>query len=148
MSRKRQTSPPMARAIVKSLVGERDWETPGGIPAYSYFAAMDLGSALAEYDQIHDLPEGDRMRDLMERLGEDGRAAGVSDYKMGERVVVRHPLTGDETPGEVRGFKSPNQRADGKVGYRVYLDGLGWTLATEDRMRREPRQESLPLEAS
>ena len=76
MSRDGQTPPRMAKVMVEALVGDRDWATPNGTPAYSYFAALDLKTALDEYEQIHGLPEGDRMRDIMERLGEDGRAAG------------------------------------------------------------------------
>ena len=36
------------------------------------FVEMTLEEALEEFDQIYQLNEGDRMRDLVERLGEDG----------------------------------------------------------------------------
>lgn len=42
--------------------------------AHSYFATMTLEEALEEFDQVFQLPEGFRMRELQERLGEDGRA--------------------------------------------------------------------------
>jgi hypothetical protein len=74
--RQTQTSPRMAKVFVEALVGDGEWETPSGTPAYSLFAVMDLESAHRAYEQIHALPEGDRLRDIMERLGEDGRVAG------------------------------------------------------------------------
>jgi hypothetical protein len=70
-----QVSPRMARVYVRALLGDGDWETPTGTPAYSYFATMDYREAMEAYEQIHQLPEGQRMRDLMERLGEDGRVS-------------------------------------------------------------------------
>ncbi len=76
--RSQQTSPRMAKVFVKTLIGDGDWETPSGTPIYSYFATLDLAGAHEAYDELHQLPEGDRLRDLMERLGEDGRAASVS----------------------------------------------------------------------
>lgn len=76
MNRSAQTSPRMARVFVKALLGDGEWETPSGTPAYSYFATLDLDAAHKAYEQLHELPEGERMRDLMERLGEDGRVAG------------------------------------------------------------------------
>ena len=64
----------MARVFVEALLGDPDWETPSGTPAHSYFALLDLDGAHKAYEEIYQLPEGDRMRDLVERLGEDGRA--------------------------------------------------------------------------
>ncbi len=72
--RRAQTSPQMARVFVKALLGE-EWVTPQGTPAHTYFATLDLQGAHEAYEQIHELPEGDRMRDLLERLGEDGTPA-------------------------------------------------------------------------
>jgi hypothetical protein len=70
----RQAPPNVARAMTRLLVGDSDWSTPVGTPAYSYFATMTLEAALEEFDQIYQLPEASRMRDLLERLGEDGSA--------------------------------------------------------------------------
>ncbi len=72
--RSAQTSPQMARVFVKALLGE-EWVTPQGTPAHTYFATLDLEGAHEAYEQIHELPEGDGMRDLLERLGEDGTPA-------------------------------------------------------------------------
>ncbi len=72
--RKVQTSPQMARVFVKALLGE-EWVTPSGTPAHTYFATLDLQGAHEAYEQIHQLGEGDGMRDLLERLGEDGTPA-------------------------------------------------------------------------
>ncbi len=69
--RKVQTSPQMARVFIRALLGE-EWETPSGTPAHTYFATLDLEGAHEAYEQIHQLPEGYRQRDLMQRLGEDG----------------------------------------------------------------------------
>ncbi len=74
MDRSAQTSPRMAKVFVKALLGDGEWETPSGTPAYSLFAVLDLEAAHQAYEEIHQLPEGMRMRDLVERLGEDGRA--------------------------------------------------------------------------
>ncbi len=76
MDRTAQTSPRMARVFVKALLGDGEWETPSGTPVYSHFCTMSLEDAHHEYEQLHQLSEGDRLRDLMERLGEDGRASG------------------------------------------------------------------------
>lgn len=73
--REKQTSVSMAKVFVRTLIGDAEWETPAGVPAYTYFAVLDLDSAHKAYEEIYQLPEGDRMRDLMERLGEDGRVA-------------------------------------------------------------------------
>lgn len=75
MDRTAQTSPRMAKVFVKALLDDGEWATPMGTPAYSYFATLDLEGAHEAYEQLHELPEGERMRDLMERLGEDGRIA-------------------------------------------------------------------------
>lgn len=69
-----QTSPRMAKVFAKTLLGDGEWETPSGTPVHSYFALMDLESAHQAYEEIYQLPEGDRLRDLWERIGEDGRA--------------------------------------------------------------------------
>ena len=71
-------SPRMAKAILKTLVGDGEWATPSGTPAYVLFATQSVGGALEEYEQVFELPEGERMRDIMERLGEDGRALSAS----------------------------------------------------------------------
>jgi hypothetical protein len=71
--RRSQTSPRMAKVFVEALIGDGEWVTPSGTPAYSLFAVMDLESAHRAYEEIHQLPEGMRMRDILERLGEDGR---------------------------------------------------------------------------
>jgi len=72
--RERQTSPRMARIFTDALLGDKEAQTPSGTPVYSYFATLDLQGAHRAYEQVYELPEGDRLRDLMERLGEDGRA--------------------------------------------------------------------------
>ena len=57
------------------LLGDEDAASPvSGTPVHSYFSAMSLGDAIEEFDQVYRLGEGDRMRDLLERMGEDGRA--------------------------------------------------------------------------
>lgn len=71
--RSQQTPPRMARVFVKALIGDGEWETPSGTPAYTLFAVRDLADSHKTYEEIHQLPEGDRPRDIMERLGEDGR---------------------------------------------------------------------------
>ena len=75
MSLERQCPPSLAKTITGLLLGEKDHEMPSGTPTHSYFATMSMRDALDEFDQIYRLNEGDRMRDLMERLGEDGSKA-------------------------------------------------------------------------
>lgn len=65
-----ETPPVVARALVAALVGDPEWRTPSGIPAYTYFAGLELMDAFREYRQVHQLPEGFRERDLMERMEE------------------------------------------------------------------------------
>ena len=72
MSLSRQCPPNVARAMTRLLLGDPDAVLPNsGTPVYSYFATMTLEDALEEFDQIYKLNEGDRLRDLMERMGED-----------------------------------------------------------------------------
>jgi hypothetical protein len=65
------TSELVARRIVDWLIDDEEWETPTGEKAYSYFMNMPTADAWKEYDQIYQLPEGLRMRDLMERLDKE-----------------------------------------------------------------------------
>jgi hypothetical protein len=60
--------------MTKLLVGDADGVLPSsGTVIHPYFATMTLEDALEEFDQVYQLNEGDRMRDLVERMGEDGR---------------------------------------------------------------------------
>ena len=75
MSLKKQCPPNVARAMTRLLLGDPDAVLPNsGTPVHTYFATMSLEDALEEFDQLYGLPEGDRLRDLTERMGEDGRA--------------------------------------------------------------------------
>lgn len=73
MSLKRPTPEFVARQMVGILVGNPDAELPGGMKVSDYFTGMDFDEALEEYDQVYNLPEWDRHRDLMERSDTDGR---------------------------------------------------------------------------
>ena len=65
------TSERMARCFVTSLLGDGEWEV-GGVLFAKHFESKRLSWAHKEYEQVHALPEGERVRDLMERSGLDG----------------------------------------------------------------------------
>jgi hypothetical protein len=61
----------LAKTITDCLLGEREHEMPSGRGTYTYFSGMTMREALDEFDQIYQLPEGMRVRDLMQRMEED-----------------------------------------------------------------------------
>lgn len=71
----------VAKGYVGALLGDGEARAPGrtpgrmGKPYFMFFIAMDALSARVEYEQIWQLPEHMRERDLMERMGLDGRVA-------------------------------------------------------------------------
>jgi len=65
------TSENLARSLVLNLIGDEDWTTPNGTKAYTYFQRLGKEEAFKEWRQIHQLPEGFRQRDLLERMEED-----------------------------------------------------------------------------
>jgi hypothetical protein len=71
----RQTPENVTKHMTKLLVGEADWITPGGTLARLYFRNMTFAEALEEFDQVFELPEGFRMRELQERIDVDERNA-------------------------------------------------------------------------
>lgn len=72
MSLARQCPPSLAKTITELLVGERDAALPHSErPIHAHFALRSIGDALEEFDQVYQLPESERLRDLMERMGED-----------------------------------------------------------------------------
>ncbi len=75
MSLNRQCPPGVARTMTRLLLGDEAAVLPtSSTPVHTYFATMTLADALDEFGYVYQLPEGDRMRDLLERMGEDGRA--------------------------------------------------------------------------
>ncbi len=66
-----RTPPVVARAFTAALLGDPEWRTPNGVEASTYFEALELNEAFKAYRQIHQLPEGFRQRDIIERLEED-----------------------------------------------------------------------------
>ena len=58
--------------MTRLCLGDEDAKTLAGVPIHSHFATMSLEDALEEFDQVYQLDEGDRLRDLHERMGEDG----------------------------------------------------------------------------
>jgi hypothetical protein len=63
-----------AKGLAKGLLGDEDADLPTSHkPIWRYFASMPLHRAMDEFRQLQQMPEGDRLRDLMERTGEDGR---------------------------------------------------------------------------
>ena len=78
MTQDRQCTPAVARAILDDLIGDPDAIAGHGasaVPLYTYFTLGTIGDALRSRKEIQQLPEHDRMRDIVERLGLDGRAA-------------------------------------------------------------------------
>lgn len=75
------TTNEQARAYVEELLGDGDATAPpspgqrAGKPYFHYFAGLSEESARAEFLQVKQLPEHYRERDLIERLGLDGRVA-------------------------------------------------------------------------
>lgn len=66
------TSENQARFIAEALFGDEEHRTPQGTLAYTYFQEMQTEEAWAEFRQMYwDMSEGDRPRDLMERMDED-----------------------------------------------------------------------------
>lgn len=61
----------MARALLHDLIGDEEWQTPNGTKAYTHFMKFTPQGAIKEWRQIHQLPEGFRQRDLLERMEED-----------------------------------------------------------------------------
>ena len=72
MSLTRQCPPQLAKAMTLLCLGKEDETTLAGIPIHTHFATMSLEDALEEFDQVYQLDEGSRFRDLLERMGEDG----------------------------------------------------------------------------
>ena len=72
MSLTKQCSPRIAKIITGLCLGDEDAKTLAGVPIHSHFAVMTLEDALEEFDQVYQLDEGSRIRDLHERMGEDG----------------------------------------------------------------------------
>ena len=71
MSLTKQCPKNVARAMTRLLLGDSDAVLPSsGTPVHAHFREMTLEDALEEFDQIYQLNEGDRMRDLMERMEE------------------------------------------------------------------------------
>jgi hypothetical protein len=70
-----------AKRYVEALLGEAELRTPGesvgrqGRPYFHYFLGMSTGEAEFEFIQLSQLPIQYRERDLIERMGLDGRAA-------------------------------------------------------------------------
>lgn len=64
----------VARILAHSLLGDAEFPI-GGIPAYTYFTSLSYEDATSEYWQLWELPDHDRPRDFMERMGLDGRVA-------------------------------------------------------------------------
>ena len=71
----------VAKFYVAMLIGDGEAVSPPakgqrrGRPYFHYFANLDEVSSRLEYEQVKQLPEHMRERDLMERMGLDGRAA-------------------------------------------------------------------------
>lgn len=76
-----------AKGFVFMLIGDAEATAPGpkagrpGRPYFHHFASMDALSARLEYEQVKQLPLHDRERDLIERMGLDGRSAPVEGGK-------------------------------------------------------------------
>ena len=70
-----------AKRYVEELLGDGELKAPPasgqrvGKPYFHYFASMDEFSARSEFEQVKQLPIQHRERDLIERLGLDGRVA-------------------------------------------------------------------------
>ena len=66
------TPPREASYITQTLFGDKDAEIPtSGTSIRSYFEGMSREDAWAEWRQLKQLPEGERLRDMLERTGED-----------------------------------------------------------------------------
>jgi len=68
-----------AKRYVSELIGDCEARAPGkdgkqGRPYFHYFLSMTEAEAAMEFYQVEQLPIQDRERDLLERMGLDGRA--------------------------------------------------------------------------
>jgi hypothetical protein len=71
----RQCPPHVARTMTRLLVGDEYAALPANeAPIHPYFATMSLEDALEEFDQVYQLPESERLRDLMQRMEEEASA--------------------------------------------------------------------------
>jgi hypothetical protein len=61
-----------ARFITLALLGDKDWKTPKGTKAWTYFAQLSEKQRWEEFAQLYyDFPAHEVPRDLLERMGED-----------------------------------------------------------------------------
>jgi len=61
--------------MVYLLIGDEEWTTPRGEKAYTYFQDMEVVDAAKAFQQVRDLPQADRMSDLLYRMEVDRAAA-------------------------------------------------------------------------
>jgi hypothetical protein len=67
----RPCPPSLAKTITDCLLGEREHEMPSGRRTYTYFSSMTMRGALDELNEVYEMNEGQRLRALMRRMGED-----------------------------------------------------------------------------
>ena len=72
MSLDRQCPPDLAKTLTENLLGDPLYRMPvSGSLVWPYFASMSEREARREAKDLELLPEGFRVRDLQERMGED-----------------------------------------------------------------------------